>query len=268
MEEAEPNKIIHLAFVRNGVVLDRSSATAYTLSLLAAELACNAIVIRNISGTYDGGEAQMGPGRGRQSETVLGYNHAIDFIDYEAVDNIAFYDDLAKNMAGYYFVYFTANLAWDVETTATLVPKSPVTDDNSTQIQLTNRITWRKDTHPRAFRVDTLSLDCCQALFDAEDAEFVNVSGSTAGVFGLEVEATVGNSVVVELNVPSGVKVDSATVVAPALLPAGLTLAVKPNGSGIRISGVPTAAGRVEVPLVVQNKCGVAATLDTVFVVS
>jgi len=269
--DAEPNKIIHFAFLRNGTVLDTSTPEKVAESLLAAELACRAIVIRNVSGMYDGGEAQMGPGQGRQAEKLLGYNHGLDFTDYVAIENIGFYDDLAKNMSRYYFVFFTANYAWPVRTTATLIPKPAVTDDNSTQIQIGVRVTWRDPKHPLPYRADTFPLDCCQSLFDVEDAEFLNVSGSTAAIFGLEVDVTqtggVGSPIAVELNTPVGVKIDSATVTSEVKLPTGLVLALKPNGAGIRISGTPTEAGRKEVTIRLQNACGVAATLETVFAI-
>lgn len=267
--ETEPNKLIHVALVRNAVTLPTATPAGYTAALLAAEAACNAIIIRNVSGTYDGGEPQMGPGGGRQSERLLGYNHGLDYIDYDGLHNIKFYDRLAKRTSGYYFVFFTETMAWEVKTTISLIPKPAISDDNSTQIQVPIRVTWRKDVHPEPTKADTFALDECQALFDVEDAEFLNVSGSTAGVFGgLEVEATVNSLVVVELNVPIGVKVDVAQGVGEVQLPLGLTLAIKPNGGGIRIAGTPTVAGRSEVVLHLQNACGVAAQIETVFVVA
>src|SRR4028119_806951 len=142
-EQAEFNRVIHTAFVKKGTTIVTTDPVAFATSLLAAEVACNAVIIRNVNGTYDGGTTTMGKGYGKEPERVLGMAHTMTYGDKDIIPNIPFYNDFKRNARGFDMYFMTDSRAWPVkDATLSVSPKVPITDDNNTKIEGEVTVKW------------------------------------------------------------------------------------------------------------------------------
>lgn len=158
----EPNKIVALAFVDKGTVIDTSTAQSFSDDILTAELAGAAQVIRQMSGSYDGGAVVTGPGPGKTLLRSIGGNHALTLVDYNYIPNAKFWNDMEK-VAQYFDLYFfTSNFGWVVSGAfVSAEPKGTITDDLNSLIAPPIEIKWSKKGRPLPYlaNVDIL-LEC------------------------------------------------------------------------------------------------------------
>lgn len=256
--EAELNRIIHIAYVKKGTSIDLTDPATTEANLLAAELACNAIIRRNINGTYDGGAIQTGKGHGKEPEHVVGMGHTINYTDFNVPKSqIAFYNSLKKNARQFDLYFFTQTKVWVVtQTSLSVAPKLPITDDNKTSIEAAIDVKWNLPDLPLPYDIDTDAFDECQVLN-------LTITATTyvlaTGTYSIAEDATGGS---LDFNSTA-----TGTLVFAKLsgtLPTGTTL----NAATGLLSGTPTAAGTYNFVITVTNECNLVGTLAVTVVVT
>jgi hypothetical protein len=256
-EGEELNRIIHLAFVLKGRTLDKTSASAFTADLLDAEADGDAIILRNISGTYDGGAITTGPGRGRETERVLGMSHTLTYIDPAILSRIAFYNAMKQIARNFNIIYFTDQKAWPVDNIQpSVAPTVPITDDNTTKIEGNIVVKWNKKDLALPVDFNTEALDSCPVLPSSiTPVTYVLASGN----YSIE-EEVAGGSLTLGSSAsgPLTFALDSGT------LPTGTTFN---TATGV-LSGTPTTPGTYKFSLKVSNAYGISATKDITVIVT
>jgi hypothetical protein len=257
-DEAELNRIIHFAFVKKGTDIDLTDPAATETDLLAAELACNAIIIRNINGTYDGGAVQVGKGHGKEPEHVVGMGHTITYTDFNmSKAQIAFYNSLKKNARQFDGYPMTQTKVWPIkQTSLSVAPKLPITDDNKTSIEGEITVKWNLPDLPLPYDVDTDAFDTCQELnLTASPTTYVLATGT----YSIPVTTTGGS---IDFNSTASGTLTFAK--ASGTLPTGTTL----NAATGVLSGTPSAAGTYNFVITVTNECNLVGTLAVTVVVT
>lgn len=263
--EDELNKVVHVGFVKRGTSIGTATITT---DLLAAELAGNAYIIRNVSGSYDGGKGTYGKGLGKQLKRLTSKAHQLSFIDFNYVSNAAFWSDMEASASNYDLYFFTDTKGWVVQNAfVSIEATGKVTDDNTTFIEADILVTWVKTQNPLPYTTDVDSLATCQLLFDGNSVSFANISGSTATIVTGATDEIDGvhASTVVNARLNTGLAL-SAVEVVDGTLPAGLTLGY--TGNFITLTGTPTTSGTSTVIIRGSNATGVAGEKTVRFVIS
>lgn len=263
--EDELNKVVHVAFVKRGTSISTASAGAFATALLAAEAACNAIIIRNVSGTYDGSKAQKGKGAGKQVSRTLGKKHTLTFTDFDITKNVEFWNDFEPAASNYDLYFFTDTYGWKAQSSFISVEaQMPVTDNNETFIEGNIVVEWSYKKLPLPYKCTVDNLASCQELF-ATNLAFSNVSGSEATIVGSQVDITNGANLNIEVD--TTIALDHAELTdASDALPTGLTLST--SGSTININGTPTVNGTYELIISGFNACGISSEVTVTITVS
>lgn len=260
----EPNKIVHIAFVKRGTTISTATLTSAITAIEAAELACDAYVIRNVSGVYDGGVAQKGKGAGKQVSKTLSKKHTITYTDFNMLNNTAFYNDFEDQAKNYDLYYFTSNYVWVATNSFVSVEaKEPITDNIETFIEGTVIVEWSNRNLPLPYAATVDNLADCQLLFDGSAKVFANVSGSAATIVGSEV--SVASSSPLSISVNTGITLDSA-VVYSGTLPAGFT--IETSTTFITIAGTSVADGTYELVVRGENACGISGAIEVTIIVT
>lgn len=262
----ERNKVVHVAFVKRGTSISTSSLST---NLLSAEMSGNAYIIRNVSGSYDGGAATFGKGLGKQVQRLLAKKHTLTFIDFTYIDNVGFWNAIQKQAANYDLYFFTDTLGW-VQTNAylSIEAKGTITDDNQTFIEAAITVTWSYVDNPLNYSADVDSLSACQQLFDGTAVSFANLSGSTGTIIQSSTDEIDLTRTVSSLNarLQTGYNLSSVSVFS-GTLPTGLTLSY--SGPYITLTGTTTSvAGTYTVVIKAANSVGVAGQKTVKFVIS
>jgi hypothetical protein len=148
-DEGEPNRIVHVAFVKKGTTISLASETTFKTDLLAAEVAGNATIIRSVTGQKAAPSVKTAPGAGLQSTKTVGKEHSITAIDPQYVDNVAFWNGIESNGSLYDLYYWTTNKVWVPSTKGlSITVGDPITDDITTEIAATFTVTWSQKTNP------------------------------------------------------------------------------------------------------------------------
>lgn len=264
----ERNKVVHVAFVKRGTSIGTSASVG---DILSAELSGLAYVIRNVSGSYDGGKATYGKGLGKAIKRLLAKTHTLTFIDFDYVENAQYWADMEGQAQNYDLYFFTDTQVW-VQTNAYLSIEAvgKITDDNTTFIEADITATWSYASNPINYNADVDSLSSCQQLFDGTALSFYNISGSTAtiiagtGSIPDEIDMVHASSVL-NARLNAGAAIASVSVI-DGTLPAGLTLSY--TGNFLTLSGTATTAGTATVIVKGANATGVAGQKSVKFVIS
>jgi hypothetical protein len=255
-----------VAFVKKGTSINTASVIT---SLLQAELACNAFIVRNTNGTYDGGTAQQGKGQGRQPQRMLSKRHIATVTDFAYIDNYEFWKNIEVGATGYDLYFFTENKAWEVKgVSLSIEAKMPITDNNETFIESAISIQWSKRENPKPYDAVTTSLDECQELFVEEDLTgFENVSGgSVVAITGdllNQLAADTGDTFSVQID--TGETLEAAELTS-GTLPTGLAISI--SGSKIRILGAASETGTFEITIKATNACGISGYVTATITIS
>lgn len=258
--DEELNRVIHAAMVRkNTAVIDTTTPALFASTLLAAELACNAIIIRNVNGTKDAPSVQEGRGAGKQNTRILAKQHTLSFVDFNYIKNVVFWNDFENASQNYDLYYFTDSYGWSVTNTRISASAAdPITDDNTTYIEGLITIKWSQKGNPLPHLANTDALEACQLLFDYDAlAGFVNRSGSTAIITKIAITNRAGDRMSIGLDtnvVLTTVSVDEGT------LPSGLTLSIQDQG--IIIAGTVALTTSAKVTIRASNACGISGQFD------
>ncbi len=259
----ELNKVVHSGFVKRGTTITTVS------DILTAELQGNAYIIRNVSGSYDGGKGSFGKGQGKQLKRLLAKAHELIFIDFSYVANCSFWADMDSQADNFDLYFFTDTKMWSViNAYLSIEATGKITDDNQTFIEAEIHVSWNKKTNPCNSDVDVDALSICQTLFNSAVLSFFNISGSTATIIAgateeIDLVRTVTN---VNARLNAGYPLSSVTVTS-GTLPAGLTASY--TGQFITLTGITSAvAGTYTIVLTAKNSVGIAASKTIKFVIS
>lgn len=256
----ERNKLIHVAFVKKGTTINKTTAALYMSTLLAAELSCNAYIIRNVSGEYDGGALAEGTGPGKLVSRVLGGTHIVTFTDFNYVGNEEFWNSFKSSSQNYEMHYFTDTRGWYVDKPISIAPKPAVTADNQTFMEAQIIAKWSSKDNPISYLANVDSLETCQVLF--EFGTFVNESNSLATISGSTLTLDSGD--VINTYTQTSITLDTV-VVTEGTLPAGIAVSV--SGTKIYITGSSVVPGTYLVTLRASNTCGVSGEFETTIVI-
>ncbi len=260
----ERNKLIHVAFVKKGTTINKTTAALYMSTLLAAELACNAFIIRNVSGEYDGGTLAEGTGPGKLVSRVLGGTHIVTFTDFNYVGNEEFWNSFKSSSQNYEMHYFTDTRGWHVDKPISIAPKPAVTADNQTFMEASIVAKWSSKDNPISYLANVDDLETCQALFIFDDlAGYVNESNSLATLAGSLITLDSGD--VINTYLDTAITLDEVEV-KEGTLPTGISVSV--SGTKIYITGSSVATGTYLVTLRASNVCGVSGEFETTIVIA
>lgn len=268
--EKENNKIIHLALVKKGTSVDLTNPATIISNILAAEAACNAFIVREISGAYDGGTLTEGKGPGKATTRVTGGEHVLTFTDFNYLPNAGFWNTVKYAGRNYDMYYFTSNYVWVVKNTGLSInPKPAVTDDIKTNIEAEVSIKWSSSDNPLPYLANVDSIEACVPLFDTTSKHFTAGSADASVIVAGsdtvadQVSATTSQAIHIIYN--AAVPFSTFEVVSGPL-PTGLVLSK--TGNTVRINGTATSTGTTDVVIKVANDCGVSADFAVTFVIS
>lgn len=259
----EPNRIIHLALVKNGSVVVETGAGLVN-SLLALEKTCEATIIRNVNGTMGEAAYQSGKGAGKQISRILSGTHSISITDFDMVNNIEFWNAMISSAKNYTMYFFTSSIAWVVKKPLTISPSVPITDALDTFIEGMIKIDWSQKGLPTTLAVTEANvdkLDECQELFESDG--LINETGSDATIsvdgFGISVISSED----VNCSLVSPTPIEELTIV--GTVPTGLTVTISQDKLKVRIVGIPTVDGISSISVLVSNACGISSEFEINF---
>lgn len=264
--EEELSKIVHVAFVLSSELagIDKTSPNALITDILDLERTCKAYVIRNTSGTYDGGAYTEGKGPGKQTSRITGGTHTISITDFDYTNNVEFWNKFKYISGNYNAIYFTDTYAWIINRPLTIIPTPSLVEDSTATIgeNAIVQIKWQSKDNPVNYKANVDALAQCLQLFDYSLLSWTQGSGSMAIIDGDTITAAQSAGIRVILNTSvdlAGVEVVSGSI------PAGLSISA--SGQIVEIIGAGTVLGTSDLTLRVYNSCGVATELDVVIVI-
>jgi len=260
--EDNPNNILHVAYVKRGVTIPTTSIIA---SLLAAELAGNAYIIRNVSGEYDGGTYGDRTGRAKQSTQNGAGIFNVIYTDYTPIENNQFYDDMMQSGSNFYMIYFTEGIAHYADAPLRVIKSDPITRAYETYQEALITVRWTKKYGPTKISgIDDSLLEACPTLFTFDEDNLFIQSGADGTL--------VGDTVTIDVDGALDVRYDAFTALAYAELdsdsddlPAGVALSV--SGNALIVSGTPTETGTFNLIVICRNTTGVAGVVTITLVV-
>lgn len=258
----EPNRIVHLALVKNGSVVVETGVGIVN-SLLALEKTCEAVIIRNVNGTMAEAAYQSGKGAGKQISRILSGTHSISITDFDMVNNIEFWNGMISSAKNYTMYFFTSTMAWVVKKPLTISPSVPITDALDTFIEGMVKIDWSQKGLPTtlvAGEINVDKLDECKELFESELTNEVG-SDATISADGYGIAAIAAT--VIDCSLTSDVPIDEITIV--GVIPTGLTVTISQDKLKVRIVGVPTVSAISSIDIIASNACGMSAEFTISF---
>lgn len=257
----EKNKIVHVAFV-DKTAWANISTTNPTTDIKAAEAACTAYVIRNVSGGYDGGTYSEGKAPGKQVTKIQGGTHIVTFTDFGYIENVDFWNRFKNVSNNYRMVYFTDTFAWFVPYPLTVMPKPVVSDDSTTNIEAEITVRWSSKDNPVNYAASVDAMESCAELFVYASLDWTQTSGSQATI--LDSTFTVGSGDGIYITLDTAKTLDKIEVV-EGDLPTGISAEV--SSDLIIIDGSSVVTGTHEVTLKAFNACGVATEFTVTFII-
>lgn len=141
--------VYHAALIDKTAVIDRSTPETYMTTLLAAEAACKAFILRNIYGSYDGGTAQTGKSYGGGTPRRIGAEHTLTVADPQYVGNEAFWNAMQDQASKYNLEFFTESRVWPVKGKAlTIDAKGAIVEDFKEIIEGSITMKWNDKDNP------------------------------------------------------------------------------------------------------------------------
>lgn len=141
-------RVRSIAFVKKTATVSNPSSASAWAALVASG---DAIIVREVRGNYDGGQAVEAPGFGSQLNRIQNKNHSLTVTDPKAIDNIDFYNSLQRNSYLYNIWFLTETKVWQTFGTPTVAPTLPVTDDISQEVYVVSVIKWQHADLPTPF---------------------------------------------------------------------------------------------------------------------
>lgn len=265
-KNGEPNRIVHGAFILNGTVIDYSTPATIKTSVLAAETAGNAIIVRNINGTKSAPTIKEGKGAGLQVKRIVGKEHTITAVDIQWINNVRDWNGLEDIAPNYFFIYWTSNYVWVTAPTALfLAVQDQITDDITTQIEATFIVTWTQSGNPINYASPARDFVIApeltfSSLGSGTGTEEATLSGSTITLSGTNDELSV------KVNftpTATAYELDHGSV-----LPTGITLSAQGELSGnITTSGLANGTYKFTV-VGIQESTGTQGKQEITLIIS
>jgi hypothetical protein len=132
-DSLEKSRISTHVFSEKSVQLGGLTGAALARAILAAELACKAVVIREASGAYDGGADQQSTSvGGRGSSQVTNILHTVTGTDPAYVTNVDWWAAMRINQSKYNYLGVTESRAWEsLNNGLSITGRGPIKDDLS-----------------------------------------------------------------------------------------------------------------------------------------
>lgn len=128
----EHGRVRSIAFIKKSFVFeDPTDPTEWEAGVASGDI----IIIPEVLGSFNGGEPVESTGYGDQATKITGYNFELPFKDPSYANNADFYNGL-KRSRNYKVAYRTENYTHISDNAVTVIPKSPVGED------LTSEVVW------------------------------------------------------------------------------------------------------------------------------
>lgn len=261
------NRVIHIAYVKSGTVISEDK-DQMIVDLLAAELECNALIVRQVNGEYDGGTFSDRPGRGKQDTGNGPATNNVVYTDSNYLSNSDFYASMLDAGSNYYMIFFTPEVARIAKSPLRVMPKDAVTRDINTTSEGEITVRWTSKKLPKVvLGVNDDLLNVCPELFTFDSEYLFNASGApnSAAIVDDEITMTEGLEYDVRYDTYSDIEAVSLDESSDAL-PEGLEISF--SGAAIVIAGTPSETGTFNLQIVGQNPCGVAGVIPVTLIVS
>lgn len=264
-EDKEKGRFGANAFVRKGILSEAdfqsSNVAAAITKILAAEAVCDAYVLRDTSGAYDGGAPVTGKSGGRQKEKDINIVHTLTLADLEYVGNESFWEFMKGSANQWDWVGWTSSRAWPViGPELKISPKGPIGDDPDVDIEGEITVSYSRNGLLKSYASDLAALNVAPFL-PLLSLAVGGTSTATIGVGALDTTVTIAKATELDLVVRftgaltyekrEGVKLPG-------------TLVVTPQGS---LVGQVPLPGTYTVHVRGENSCGVLGEVEVTLIV-
>lgn len=261
-DNGEANRIVHTGFVRKGTTIATTSAAAFKTDMLAAELAGNAYIIRNVNGTKAAPSIKEGKGAGLQVKRIVGKEHSITAVDIQYINNVQFWNDFENNASNFDLYYWTTNYVWKTIPTALFVAMSdPIGDDITTDIEASFTVTWSQKGNPLNY--PSAAVDFVQS----QQLAFANLTagaGTNESTIAGAVLTLAGATDDVSININFTPAATTYALASGSTLPTGLTLST----AGVLGGNTVVANGTYRFSVIGTNAFGIQGQQEITLVVS
>lgn len=159
-EGEEKGKIRSAGYIKNTFDFsDPSNPTEWQAGIESGDI----IVIPAVIGSFDGGSEVEGSGYGDQSTKLTGYNFSANYKDPNYKQNATFYNSIKRSRL-YKFFYRTGSQTHISDTTVSVVPKNPVTEDQNSDVTWDVTVKWAGADLPVPFDTPPGIFDQCFAV--------------------------------------------------------------------------------------------------------
>lgn len=260
-DNGEPNRIVHVAFKKKGTVISTLSAASFKTDILAAELAGNVYIIRNVNGTKAAPSIKTGKGAGLQTVKIVGKEHSITAVDIQYINNVKFWNAFENNASNFDLYYWTTNYVWEtIPTSISVAVSDPITDDITTEIEATFTVTWSQKGNPLNYPSAAVDFVLSQQLVFATLTAGAGVNEATIAGSVLTL-AGVNDDVSILINfTPAAL---TYTLAGGSVLPVGLTLST----AGV-LAGNTSINGTYRFSVIGTNAFGIQGQQEITLVVS
>lgn len=117
------------------------------------------ILIPAVHGSLPDPSEQLGVGYGDATETLLGFEYALQYFDPNYKENCDFYNAL-KRSQGYKVMYKSQTQGHITDVTVTVIPKPPIEDDLNSEVVWNVTVKWKDSDHPCPFTFPESVLEC------------------------------------------------------------------------------------------------------------
>lgn len=254
------NKITQVAFARKGATVTKTSVASLISSLKALELTCDAIILRDVLGSYNGGSYNEEPAGGSQATMITGGSHEITVTDFHAINNTVGMNALRRMAKDYDMYFFTHTRAFLVDgKVLSIKPTQPISDDFQSTIKGQWVITWSGIDLPLNLTGLTTGLSEIPSL---GVVTLESVGAGTASVLGQQI--TIPSAAALEVDVNFASAATTYGVDDESELPTGLVL----NSNTGQLTGSVAADGEYTFNVIGRNACGIAGLAEITLIVT
>jgi hypothetical protein len=144
----ENGRVRHLILKKKtATITDPSNASEWNALIASGD----ALVIKNVRGSYDGGVVVESTGFGDNSAQLTGRNHVLTYMDYTVKNNVSFYNEFAMASNNYNVYFATESLIWGQTKGIQLASTLPITDNLQEGINFNVTVKWAEMEMPTPY---------------------------------------------------------------------------------------------------------------------